>query len=203
MSRLRAGAQRGLVGDYVSKSSRLRGFRRGEPIRVTIVQLGGSLAGKVCSRLSSSMLSTLVTAGTCGWRLRRPIADPRRAVDRGVMSPTALLLPRSNHRAGSRMIHLLPLSATGRDRKPARARWFPRPFAPRPRSHSGAASPRTRRPKFVILRGRRPARGHRPAARPRCRSSRSARSRPHSRGRRWPTPRGHSARPAAPSSRPA
>jgi hypothetical protein len=56
---------------------------------------------------------------------------------------------------------------------------------------------------FVTLPDMRPARGRRPGVAPRCRSSRSGRSRPHSRGRRWQAQRGRSARPGAPSGQPA
>jgi hypothetical protein len=91
----------------------LRDFRRGEPIRVTGVQLGGSLAGKLSSKLSSILLSEVVTAGTCGWRLRRPIAEPCRAVDRGVISAAALPSDTEPPSCAVLMIHFLPLSAHG------------------------------------------------------------------------------------------
>ena len=76
---------------YVSKSSKVRGFRRGEPMRVPSVQLGGSLAGKLSSKLSSILSSVVAAAGGSGWRLRRASADARRCcgMDRGIMSPAA------------------------------------------------------------------------------------------------------------------
>src|SRR5215469_1780355 len=74
---------------YVSKSSKVRGFRRGEPMRVRSVQLGGSLAGKLSSKLSSILSSVVAAAGGSGWCLRRACADPCRCcrMDRGIMSP--------------------------------------------------------------------------------------------------------------------
>src|SRR5262249_33586216 len=86
----------------------LRGFRRGEPIRVSRVQLGGSLAGKLSSKLSSSLSSEVVTAGISGWRLRRVLADPRCAIDRGAILPAALLSAAEPPNCAVRMIHLLP-----------------------------------------------------------------------------------------------
>jgi len=67
------------------------------------------------------MLSVLVTAGTSGRRLRRAIADPCRAMDRGVMSPAALL---SGDGTAEHRAHDTP-PAVRRDGKPACAEWFP------------------------------------------------------------------------------
>jgi hypothetical protein len=53
-------------------------------MRVTSVQLGGSLAGKLSSELSSILSSKFVALGVSGWRLRRPLAEPCFAMDRGV-----------------------------------------------------------------------------------------------------------------------
>src|SRR5262249_31695340 len=56
---------------WVSGSSKVRGLRRGEPMRVRSVQLGGSLAGKLSSKLSSILSSDVAAVSNCGWRLRR------------------------------------------------------------------------------------------------------------------------------------
>src|SRR5262249_15949439 len=62
---------------------KLRGFRRGAPMRVRSVQLGGSLAGKLSSELSSTLSDKSVALGISGRRLRRPLVEPR-IMDRGV-----------------------------------------------------------------------------------------------------------------------
>jgi len=76
---------------YVSESSKVRGLRRGEPMRVRSVQLGGSLAGKLSSKLSSILSSVVAAASGSGGRLRRACADPCRCcgMDRGITSPAA------------------------------------------------------------------------------------------------------------------
>jgi len=52
-------------------------------MRVTSVQLGGSLAGKLSSELSSILSAKSVALGISGRRLRRPLMEPW-IMDRGV-----------------------------------------------------------------------------------------------------------------------
>src|SRR5215831_10599758 len=61
-------------------------------MRVRSVQLGGSLAGKLSSNVSSILSSDVGAASGCGWRLRRAPADPcrRGAMDEGIMSPAQI-----------------------------------------------------------------------------------------------------------------
>jgi hypothetical protein len=198
-------------------------------MRVTSVQLGGSLAGKLSSKLSSILSSDVAAAGGSGWRLRRGSADPRRcgAMDRGIMSPAD---SRHSHKYSRStrptrllvlMIHLPLAPAHGLRTPSGLSRWpkpihgpahwskraFPSADQPPPALRPpNAAEPRSSPPRrrvFVTPPDMRPARGRRPGVAPRCRSSRSGRSRPHSRGRRWQAQRGRSARPGAPSDQPA
>ena len=53
-------------------------------MRVRSVQLGGSLAGKLSSELSSTLSFKFVALGISGRRLRRPLTEPCRVMDRGV-----------------------------------------------------------------------------------------------------------------------
>src|SRR5215510_5709876 len=77
-------------------------------MRVTSVQLGGSLAGKLSSELSSILSAKSVALGISGRRLRRPLVEPR-IMDRGVTGA----LPSEAERMSSavRIIQRLPVAA--------------------------------------------------------------------------------------------
>ena len=63
-----------MSGNFGPRFAKISDFRLGDPIRVTSVQLGGSLAGKLSFRLSSIFCSDGGASGTSCRRLGLPRA---------------------------------------------------------------------------------------------------------------------------------